>query len=90
MEAIATGNKKLLVTKGIASRLEAIAARSIIGQYLWTPKGDPNCGLPNSQIDSSCVSGFGVHQLGANGRLVHRKGFAKTYSTNIVEGAGHS
>ena len=26
----------------------------------------------------------------ANGRVVHRKGFAKTYSTNIVEGAGHS
>ena len=26
----------------------------------------------------------------ANGRVVHRKSFAKTYSTNIVEGAGHS
>ena len=26
----------------------------------------------------------------ANGRVVHRKGFAKTYSTNNVEGAGHS
>ena len=24
----------------------------------------------------------------ANGRVVHRKGFAETYSTNIVEGAG--
>ena len=23
----------------------------------------------------------------ANGRVVHRKGFAKTYSTNVVEGA---
>ena len=26
----------------------------------------------------------------ATGRVVHRKGFAKTGSTNIVEGAGHS
>ena len=26
----------------------------------------------------------------ANGRVVHRKGFAKTYPTNIVEGVGHS
>ena len=26
----------------------------------------------------------------ANGRVVHRKSFANTYSTNIVEGAGHS
>ena len=32
-----------------------------------------------------------VHLLSeANGRVVHRKGFAKAYSTNIVEGAGHS
>ena len=26
----------------------------------------------------------------ANGRVVHRKGFATTCSTNVVEGAGHS
>ena len=26
----------------------------------------------------------------ANGRVVPRKGFAETYSTNIVEGVGHS
>ena len=26
----------------------------------------------------------------ATGRVVHRKGFAKTCSTNIVEGAGHT
>ena len=26
----------------------------------------------------------------ANGRVVHRKGFAKTYSTNVMEGVGHS
>ena len=34
----------------------------------------------------------GQRRLGseANGRVVHRKGFVKTYSTNIVEGAGHS
>ena len=25
-----------------------------------------------------------------NGRVVHRQGFAKTYSTNLVEGAEHS
>ena len=30
------------------------------------------------------------HNSEANGRVVHRKGFAKTYSTNIVEGVGHS
>ena len=27
------------------------------------------------------------HLSKANGRVVHRKGFAKTYSTNVVEGA---
>ena len=27
------------------------------------------------------------HESEANGRVVHSKGFAKTYSTNVVEGA---
>ena len=30
------------------------------------------------------------HSSEANGRVLHRKNFANTYSTNIVKGAGHS
>ena len=42
-----------------------------------------NAGCWGHRRETSCRSE-------ANGRIVHRKSFANTYSTNIMDGAGHS
>ena len=46
--------------------------------------------MPGGWITKRSPPAFSHVKSEANGRVVHRKGFAKTYSTNIVEGTGHS